>query len=175
VSGSVLSELGCGFVAVGHAERRRLFGESNEVVALKVGAALRNRLCPVICVGEAVSGSAAAAFAICAEQLTSALSRVERMEGRVIVAYEPQWAIGADNPAPAHHISSVCGGLRTLLAAARPGGAGKVIYGGSAGPGLLMEIGGDVDGLFLGRRVHDPAALKAILDQASLCWSVRSV
>jgi triosephosphate isomerase len=161
VSGQVLAELGCTHVSVGHAERRRLFGESDEDVALKVEAALRNHLSPIVCVGEMERMDGASAARECSRQLSAALSRVgpDRARAGVVVAYEPQWAIGAENPAPEGHIVEVASALQELVPE-------RVIYGGSAGPGLLSRLGDSVDGLFLGRYVHDPAAFAAVLDEA---------
>jgi triosephosphate isomerase (TIM) len=77
------------------------------------------------------------------------------------------WAIGAPEPAPAEHIMAVARSLRAAVDAL-PGREGSsVIYGGSAGPGLLSSLDGAVDGLFLGRFAHDPAALASVLDEAS--------
>jgi triosephosphate isomerase len=81
------------------------------------------------------------------------------------VAYEPVWAIGAAKPAPVEHIRAVAGAVRDEIRAGRPGSI--VIYGGSAGPGLLSRIGGSVDGLFLGRFAHDVDNLAAVLDEAA--------
>jgi triosephosphate isomerase len=163
VSGAELAELGVGVVEVGHAERRRLFGETDAVVALKTAAALRNGIVPVLCVGEATESSTASATAETLAQLDSALAGAP--EGRVIVAYEPVWAIGADRPAAPDYIAEVCSALRAWAATARPGST--VIYGGSAGPGLLAGLGDSVDGLFLGRFAHDVSALAAVLDEAA--------
>lgn len=166
VSGAELAEIGVSVVEVGHAERRRLFGETEEVVALKTTAALRNRVTPVLCIGESVHGEPAAAVADCRRQLASALDGAPA--GRVIVAYEPVWAIGAALPAPAEYIRAVCAALRESVALL-PGRDGSVvIYGGSAGPGLLADLGTEVDGLFLGRFAHDTAALSSVLDEAAL-------
>ncbi|MGA2530110.1 MAG: triose-phosphate isomerase family protein [Acidimicrobiales bacterium] len=167
VSGSMLAELGCDYVEVGHAERRRLFGESDDVVAAKTEAALRNGLVPIICIGENDPCDSAQALAICIGQLESALGRRQPREGadRVLVAYEPIWAIGATEPASAEHIGAVCAGLKGVLAN-KPGIDSSTIYGGSAGPGLLASLRGRVDGLFLGRSAHDPAALDAVLSEA---------
>jgi len=83
------------------------------------------------------------------------------------VAYEPQWAIGAPEPATPGYISAVVRGLDEHLRS-RPGQENsRVIYGGSAGPGLITELDTAVAGLFLGRFAHDPQALKTILDEAS--------
>ncbi len=167
VSGPMLAELGCQYVEVGHAERRRMFAETEEVVALKTEAAMRNGLVPVVCVGESEHCSDGAALRVCIAQLESALSLCPREPpgGRVIVAYEPVWAIGAEDPAPPGHIVTVCSGLKRALSA-RTEHASTVIYGGSARPGLLGSLLGSVDGLFLGRSAHDPGALEAVLSEA---------
>jgi triosephosphate isomerase len=168
VSGVMLRELGCRYVEVGHAERRRLFGETNEVVAMKVAAALRNSLVPVICVGETQRSSMQQASASCMTELDAALQYAANNQGPVVVAYEPQWAIGAPAPAPPEHIRHVCGELRRWVASHAselPGS--RVIYGGSAGHGLLSRLAESVDGLFLGRFVHDPNTFGAILDEVA--------
>jgi triosephosphate isomerase len=84
----------------------------------------------------------------------------------VIVAYEPVWAIGADEPASSEYIAEVCTLLRTALSVMPGRDSSVVIYGGSAGPGLLGTLGGAVDGLFLGRFAHDTDALEKVLDEA---------
>jgi triosephosphate isomerase len=161
VSGAELAEVGVTVVEVGHAERRSLFGETDEIVKQKTHAALRNGIAPVLCIGETTKTNPADAAAECIRQLESALDGAA--SGRVIVAYEPVWAIGAAEPAEPDYVSAVCRELHATVAD-RPGSV--VIYGGSAGPGLLSELGPDVDGLFLGRFAHDPAALKRVLDEA---------
>jgi triosephosphate isomerase len=85
---------------------------------------------------------------------------------RVILAYEPHWAIGKAEPASVEHIREVTSTLRRWLATRTELANGHVIYGGSAGPGLLTSISDSTDGLFLGRFAHDPAAVEAILDEA---------
>jgi len=170
VSGADLAELGCRYVEVGHAERRRLFGETDETVADKVDAALRNSLAPFLCVGETERMPAAQAASACIAQVQSALSLAEKAGAieSIVVAYEPEWAIGAEESASAEHIREVGGLLRDWLAAHPLVATGRVIYGGSAGPGLLGRLGASVDGLFLGRFAHDPAALARVLDEALL-------
>ena len=162
VSGAELAELGVSFVEVGHAERRRLFAESDAIVALKTAAALRNGLVPLICIGEPERTSARDALCRVLAQLQAALT--DAPTGRVIIAYEPVWAIGAEQPAAVSHVTAICTALREWVAENRPGST--VIYGGSAGPGLLGRLGSSVDGLFLGRFAHDVDALAAVLDEA---------
>ena len=167
VSGAELAELGCALAEVGHFERRTIFGETGEIVAGKTHAALRHRLTPVLCVGEPERGDPDAAAAACARQIDTALApaREAGTGGRVIVAYEPFWAIGAAEPAPAEHVTAVCRALRRHVRDDQRYPGTQVIYGGSAGPGLLPRIAGDVDGMFLGRFAHDPDAVRRVLDE----------
>lgn len=166
VSGAQLHEAGCRYVEVGHAERRRLFGEDDRAVAAKTAAAMRNALIPVICVGEEQRLPAEAAAEACIAQLAAAAGEGSR-QAPVVVAYEPVWAIGSSEPASTGHIRAVCARLKTWLAATGGFAQYRVIYGGSAGPGLLTRLGPEVDGLFLGRFAHDVAALSGILVEAA--------
>jgi triosephosphate isomerase len=172
VSAGTLAEIGCTHALVGHAERRRDCGESDDVVAAELAAALTAGLCPVLCVGEPepVSGADAARF--CQSQLSAALSAVPAADSgwhRMIVAYEPVWAIGAHQPAPHSHVRYVCGELSGWLAAQSGLGATSVIYGGAAGPGQLSPLFGPVNGLFLGRFAHQVSGLAGVLDDARSC------
>ena len=169
VSGALLREMGCRYAEVGHAERRRLFGEDNAVAAAKVAACWRNGLDPVLCVGESRPAPPPEAALACVAEAREVLGQAEAglppARRRVILAYEPHWAIGQPEPAPPGHIADVTAALRRWLAAQEFVG-GPVIYGGSAGTGLLTSVRDSVDGLFLGRFAHDPAALETILDEA---------
>jgi triosephosphate isomerase len=165
VSAAELAEVGATIAEIGHAERRRLYGETDAVVAAKTRSALRAGLTPLLCIGETERQEPRAAAEVAVAQLRSALDGAE--SGAVIVAYEPVWAIGAPEPAPHDHIRVVSAALRAALDAddARTGSA--VIYGGAAGPGLLTALGDSVDGVFLGRFAHDPGALMTVLDEAA--------
>ncbi|KRE31377.1 triose-phosphate isomerase family protein [Agromyces sp. Soil535] len=171
VSARELAEVGVRLAEVGHAERRRLFGETEAVVAKKTAAALRNGLTPVLCLGEIERVEATDAAAEVVRQLHTALDGAPG--GRVMVAYEPVWAIGAQEPAPVEHIAAVARALRAAVDALPGGDGSTVIYGGSAGPGLLAALDGAVDGLFLGRFAHDPAALATVLDEAGALAALR--
>ncbi|UYN83180.1 MAG: triosephosphate isomerase [Microcella sp.] len=164
ISAAVLAELGCSFVEVGHAERRRDHGEGDELVARTTAAVLRNGMVPVLCLGETEQTTATAAAEVVLAQVDAALA--DAPEGRVVVAYEPVWAIGAPQPAPDAHIRAVVAAVRSALSATEARRGSAVIYGGSANPGLLTRLSDGVDGLFLGRFAHDPAAIRAILDEA---------
>ena len=168
VSGRELAEIGVDLVEIAHAERRSLFHETDDDVAGKVHAAFRNHLRPLVCVGEASRSSAADAVTEVTAQLDRflATATADGIAGRVVVEYEPVWAIGAPAPAPDEHIVAVLAGIERHLVS-RPELAGSVvIYGGSAGPGLLTRGGGRIGGLFLGRFAHDPEAVRTILDEA---------
>lgn len=167
VSGQDLGAIGCTLVEVGHAERRELFGETDEVVADKVAAAFRNGLVPVLCVGEGVLMSPEDAASACVVQIESALSVAKIVDGEIIVAYEPVWAIGQAQPASAEHVRTVVTTLTSRLRQDRRLATPRVIYGGSAQPGTLTALGDAVDGLFLGRFAHDPAAFGRIVDEAA--------
>ena len=165
VSGTDLAEIGISVVEVGHAERRRIFAETDAIVAAKTTAALRNGIAPVLCIGEQSRGDAADAAEQVIRQLENAIA--DAPEGRIIVAYEPVWAIGAAAPADPAYIRTVCAALRRHIAGWVDRDGSVVIYGGSAGPGLLGELGGDADGLFLGRFAHSVEALGSVLDEAA--------
>lgn len=160
-----LADFGVTYAEIGHAERRRLLGETDADAAAKAAAAIRSGLTPVLCLGEAEHTDARTAASAAVAQLAANLAGVPA--GPVVVAYEPVWAIGAPQPAPRTHITAVIRALRQTLQAAPERAGSAVIYGGSAGPGLLTELDGEVDGLFLGRFAHDPEAFLAVLDEAA--------
>ncbi|MFK4834664.1 triose-phosphate isomerase family protein [Microbacterium sp. ZW T2_14] len=171
VTAAELAEVGVAVAEIGHAERRRLFDETDGITAAKAAAALAHGITPVLCIGEAERlGSSAAALANVA-QLAANLAHVPA--GAIIVAYEPVWAIGAAEPAPDDHIATVTRALRGAVDADPARAGSVVIYGGSAGPGLLTRLGDSVDGLFLGRFAHDPDALVAVLDEAAALAALR--
>lgn len=164
VSSGLLAELGVGLVEIGHAERRSLFGEDDATVARKVTAALAAEVTPLLCVGEPERSTVGEAAQFCSDQVEAALTGGAATEA-VMLAYEPVWAIGAPAPASTDYVNDVVSRLREQL---RPDGGQarvRIIYGGSAGPGLLRHLEA-VDGLFLGRFAHDPQSFGAVLDEA---------
>ena len=136
-----------------------MFGETDEIVARKTLAGLRNGLAPVLCIGEPEPGAPARRPSSASRSSSphSAPARASGTGGQLVVAYEPNWAIGAPEPAPPEYVSAVCRALREHVAGDELFPDAKVIYGGSAGPGLLPRIAADVDGMFLGRFAHDPS------------------
>ncbi|KAF2656157.1 Triosephosphate isomerase [Lophiostoma macrostomum CBS 122681] len=167
VSPRVLQQAGAKIVEIGHAERRAMFGETGEWVAKKAGAAARNGLIPLVCIGEKThhsiaSAAVGAAVEECRPQVTSVLAAVPD-DVEVILAYEPVWAIGAAEPADPDHVVHVTKELRKL--AAGRNGVTRIVYGGSAGPGTFAKIAEGVDGLFLGRFAHDIKNLKQVIEE----------
>lgn len=170
VGGTYLRQVGCSYAVIGHAERRRIFHEDDAILTAKVDSAVRNNLTPILCVGEHEHVSTEQAADVCIRQLQGMLAHVlsEGHPRRIVVAYEPEWAIGTARPAAVSHISGVGLGVKQWLDAQVALSGSQLIYGGSAGPGLLTELGHTVDGLFLGRFAHKPEALRGILDEGAL-------
>ncbi|TRX97048.1 hypothetical protein FHL15_001842 [Xylaria flabelliformis] len=186
VSPAVLAEVGCRILELGHAERRRFFGETDKITAKKAAAAARNGIIPLVCVGErtkppVVTSSsqkehedeeetldAEAALPEIRVQVEAVLEAVDD-DMEVILAYEPVWAIGAAAPASASYVVAVAQAIRGFeCVRRRPAGSTRILYGGSAGPGLFEKLRDGVDGLFLGRFAHDPEQfVKTILEIAT--------
>ncbi|KAG0649421.1 triosephosphate isomerase [Hyphodiscus hymeniophilus] len=158
VSPAVLKSIGCSIVELGHAERRRLFGETDEQVAKKAKAAVRNGLTPVVCIGEKTQGTPLEAVEECRSQIESIL---EVTDQEIIFAYEPVWAIGQPKPASAEYVVAVTKELRKLCG----GRMVRFLYGGSAGPGTFDAMREGVDGLFLGRFAHDIGNFRRVIEE----------
>lgn len=163
VPAAVLAELGVRYVEIAHAERRRHLGEGDEEFAAEALAAGEHGLVPLVCVGEPDRGSPQQAVAECVAHLERILPG--NTSAPAVIAYEPEWAIGAAEPAPAEHVLSVLGGLRSW--ASETHRSVQLLYGGTAGPGTFSDLFPIADGLFLGRRAHDPTALAAVLAEMS--------
>lgn len=156
VSASMLADLGCRYVIVGHSERRNVFGESDEVVALKFAAAIKRRLTPIFCVGETLAErESGVTEAVVARQLDAVLKRcgIAALE-QAVVAYEPVWAIGTGKTATPQQAQAVHVFIRARLAASDRALAEslRILYGGSvkasnAGGLLAMP---DLDGGLIG-------------------------
>ncbi len=157
VSGSMLAKLGCTYVVVGHSERRADHGETDEVVASKVQAAVRAGLVPILCVGEGLDvRRAGGQVAHCTAQLRAALRGLAPEAARtLVVAYEPVWAIGTGEVATPQDAQEVCAALRAELAELYPGELAdgvRVLYGGSVKAGNVAALltQPDVDGALVG-------------------------
>lgn len=157
ISGAFLAKLGCSYVAVGHSERREYHGESDELIGAKVRAALRHGLTPILCVGEPLEiRQAGEHLGHVLNQLTAALDGLDAEQvQKIVVAYEPVWAIGTGEVATPADAQEVCGAIRAKVAevAGQEVADGlRVLYGGSVKPGNVAEIMAqpDVDGALVG-------------------------
>ena len=161
VSPAVLRELGCTFVEVGHAERRHLFGESDDMVARKALAAVRCGLEPIVCVGEEHETDGAAAT-IVGDQVAAVLAPLPSAAD-VVIAYEPVWAIGAETAADPERVAGVVAEVRRR-AAGRDGDL-RILYGGSVGPGEIAGLlAAGVDGVFVGRAATAVSGLREVVE-----------
>ncbi len=153
----MLADLGCDFVIVGHSERRHIFHEADAVIANKIRAALRNRLRPILCVGETLAErQAGRATTVITRQLRIALKGVDKSAiENIEIAYEPVWAIGTGHNATSQQISHVHQRIRKFLTKSynnREAHAVRILYGGSVNPGNAAEIlqTAEVNGLLVG-------------------------
>ncbi|GAB37730.1 MULTISPECIES: triose-phosphate isomerase [Gordonia] len=172
ISGAFLAKLGCTFVIVGHSERRTLHGETDEVVLAKTKAALRHGLTPIVCIGEHLDvREAGNQVSHNVEQLKASLAGLSAEEiGKVVVAYEPVWAIGTGRVASAQDAQEVCGAVRGALAELADEATAatvRVLYGGSVNAKNVGDLGAqpDVDGALVGGaslKADDFATLSAI-------------
>ncbi|OBH47183.1 triose-phosphate isomerase [Mycobacterium intracellulare] len=157
VSGAFLAKLGCTFVVVGHSERRTYHHEDDAVVAAKTAAALKHELTPIVCIGEHLEVREAGNHVIhCEEQLRGSLAGLSAEQiGKVVIAYEPVWAIGTGRVASAADAQEVCAAIRKELASlASPQVADsvRVLYGGSVNAKNVGELVAqdDIDGGLVG-------------------------
>src|SRR5919199_471254 len=161
VSARMLSELGVEGAIVGHSERRQYFGESDETVARRTLAALENGLDVIACVGESEeereAGQTELVLRLQVESLKDAVGAHERL----VIAYEPVWAIGTGKTATPETAQDAHAFIKSLLD--RP-----VLYGGSVKPENAEELLSqpDVDGALVGGASLDPTSFTAICDTA---------
>jgi triosephosphate isomerase (TIM) len=152
VSAAMLAEFGCRYAIVGHSERRQFFGDSDAVVAAKAKAALAAGIVPVVCVGELLAErDAGTTEAVVLRQLESVLYAVGADAVRMVVAYEPVWAIGTGRTAKPDEAQAVHATLRSRLARARAAEV-LLLYGGSVKADNAKALFGmaDIDGGLIG-------------------------
>jgi triosephosphate isomerase (TIM) len=156
VSAAMLKDVGCGYVLVGHSERRQLFGESDSLVARKFVAAQGQGLVPVLCVGETLEEREAdQTTSVVARQLEAvlAVSGVQALE-RAVIAYEPIWAIGTGRTASPDQAQEVHAMIRAKVTErdATIGGSVRILYGGSVKASNAQELFAmpDIDGGLVG-------------------------
>ncbi len=142
VAASMLRDLGCGYVLVGHSERRHVIGESCELVAQKFHKAIQHKLIPILCIGETLDErNAKETYNVIDKQLRSVLDLPTGAEilSKGIVAYEPVWAIGTGIAAKPNDVANLHGYIRTWLLENKVEDV-PIIYGGSVTPDNAHEL-----------------------------------
>jgi triosephosphate isomerase len=177
VAASMLVDLGCKYVIVGHSERRSLFGETDTIIVNKIRQALAVGLTPILCVGETLAERQGnTTEAVISLQLHAVLDALDQQQlSKLVVAYEPVWAIGTGKTASPEQIQAVHAFIRQFWATKQPAQADKlmVLYGGSvkADNAPLIFAQPDVDGGLVGGAALDPNQFCAIANAAEYTWN----
>jgi triosephosphate isomerase (TIM) len=157
ISGPMLAKLGCTYVIVGHSERRHYHNESDQLVNAKVQACLRNALTPILCVGEPLAvRQAGEQVSYVLAQLDGSLAKIPAEAiAKMVIAYEPIWAIGTGEVATPQDAQEACSAIRGRISAvhgAETAVSVRILYGGSVKPGNIAPIMAepDVDGALVG-------------------------
>jgi triosephosphate isomerase len=172
VSAAMLLEFGCHYVIVGHSERRAYHGEHDELVAQKTVRAMKAGLTPIVCVGETLAERNAGQTAqVIGQQIDTVLAAIDADDlARIVLAYEPVWAIGTGVTATPGMAQEVHAMLRARLAAKHVAGAQDVpiLYGGSMKPDNAKELLAmpDIDGGLIGGAALKAADFLAIIEAA---------
>jgi triosephosphate isomerase len=170
VSTGMLVEAGCKYSIIGHSERRQFFGETNETVFKKTKAALAGGLTPIVCIGEMlVDREAGRTDAIIEEQFLGSLGALTPEEfSRILVAYEPVWAIGTGRTATPEIAAAVHKFVRQCVASQfsqSHASAVRILYGGSVKPdniqGLMAQE--ELDGALVGGASLDPKSFASLV------------
>ncbi|MGE3466518.1 MAG: triose-phosphate isomerase [Pyrinomonadaceae bacterium] len=171
IAPAMLKDAGCTHVIVGHSERRQFYGDTDESVNKKARAALTAGLIPVVCVGEHLSErEAGRAESVVEAQLTGSLAglTVADME-RIIIAYEPVWAIGTGKTASPEQAQEMHGHIRQAVAKVHGepiANAVRILYGGSVKPDNIATLMSqpDVDGALVGGASLDAQSFSDIVN-----------
>ena len=173
VSAPMIKEAGAEYAIVGHSERRRLFGESEEVVNRKAIAAIAADLTPIVCIGETLEESERnETLAVLDRQIKDGLDHITAEQvAQLVVAYEPVWAIGTGRTATAAQAGEAHAHIRKRLRQRIGGDAAeacRVIYGGSVKPDNIRELIAepDVDGALVGGASLDARSFGEIVTKS---------
>ncbi|MFM7437284.1 MAG: triose-phosphate isomerase [Snowella sp.] len=161
IAGDMLTEMGISYVVVGHSERRQYFGETDETANLRVIAAQRHRLTPILCVGETKSQrDAGETETVIINQVKRGLVDVDQTN--IVIAYEPIWAIGTGDTCAATEANRVIGVIRSQLSNPEM----SILYGGSVNPKNIDEImtQPEIDGALVGGASLDPTGFARIVN-----------
>ncbi|HEX8753892.1 MAG TPA: triose-phosphate isomerase [Solirubrobacterales bacterium] len=171
VSAPMLVELDVEAVILGHSERRQHFGETDEALSRKVPAALAADLEPILCVGESEAArDAGGTEEVLERQLQADLANVDSLGlAKVVIAYEPIWAIGTGRTATPEQAQEACAYIRDVLRMrGAPAAEVRILYGGSVKPDNAAELLAlpDVDGALVGGASLDAEEFAAIVEAA---------
>lgn len=161
ISGPMLQEIGVRYVIVGHSERRQYFGETDETVNLRLKAAQKHGLIPILCVGETKQQrDAGETESLIISQLETDLVNID--QGNLVIAYEPIWAIGTGDTCEASEANRVIGVIRKQLKNPDV----PIQYGGSVKPNNIDEIMAqpEIDGVLVGGASLEPASFARIVN-----------
>jgi triosephosphate isomerase (TIM) len=172
VAAPMLADCGAGHCLVGHSERRQLFGDTDAVVAAKVQRAQAAGLVPVLCVGETlVERDAGRTREVVLAQLDAVFALGAAVLERLVIAYEPVWAIGTGRTASASQAQEVHGWIRSHVQGldAKISGSVRILYGGSVKAANAAELlrQPDIDGALVGGASLDPREFAAIVAAAA--------
>lgn len=168
VAGSMLADIGCSYVIVGHSERRARHGEDDATVAAKFAAAVASGLAPILCVGESLAErDADRAVEVVRRQVGAVVDQVGVTGfGAGVIAYEPVWAIGTGRSASAGAAQEIHAAIRASLSEADAAFAERtrVVYGGSVKAANAAELFAqpDIDGALIGGAALDADEFTAI-------------
>lgn len=171
ISITSIIEMGGTYIEIGHAERRSIFKESDEIINKKVNLAVDNFINPLVCIGEnSEEKEANRTKEVLERQIVSSFEGVNKNSLKnIVIAYEPVWAIGKEKAANASYVHEAHGEIRDILV--RNYGKDvaeeiRIIYGGSISKDNVFEIinNKNVDGVFIGRFGHDPENYRKILE-----------
>jgi triosephosphate isomerase len=176
----MLAELGCRFVILGHSERRREMGETDELINRKVRSVLSHGLTPILCVGEtAEERRQGLTFTTVEGQLRAGLAEVAADAiGSVVLAYEPVWAIGTGanaTPGQAGEVHGYLRGLLSELASKDTASAIRIVYGGSVKPENAEALAAEpeIDGALVGGASLNAQAFVTIVKNTARAGAVR--
>ena len=174
VSGKMLISAGCTFVILGHSERRQFYSENDILVNAKIKTALKENLTPIVCVGETLTQREAGdTHTVITEQINGALDNISAEEaGKIIIAYEPVWAIGTGKnatPDQANEVHRLIRGLVSGNYSKTLAGGLTIIYGGSvnAQNASFLFSQSEIDGGLIGGASLKSDIFSAIISAAS--------
>ncbi|OQY60066.1 MAG: triose-phosphate isomerase [Desulfobacteraceae bacterium 4572_88] len=170
ISAAMLRAAGCQYVIIGHSERRQYFGETDETVNKKIRSAIQANLIPILCVGESEEErESEKTFSVLDKQIINGLQNISSDDlGKLVIAYEPVWAIGTGKTATKEQAQEVHLFLRSLIGKSFKNTLAKsvrILYGGSVKPSNISELMAmpDIDGALVGGASLDAGIFSEIV------------